>query len=183
MSLIITALASLTLAIHIGLIAFSIGFTVQKSRIYNFRNIEFVEKINRFFRKRYREICFLVAGMATSGSLYMSQILDWTPCLLCWYQRILIYPLVILFGLSAFLRKDDVGIYALPFIALGSVISSYHVLIQNFDFLAGSGCEVGDIACSSIHMLEFGYISIPVMALTSLTVIGLFTWLYSPEID
>src|SRR2546421_386666 len=75
-------------------------------------------------------LAFVVAAVAMSGSLYFSEVAHFTPCVLCWYQRVAMYPLVPLLGLALLRRRDDVWPYALILAAIGAMISSYHVLLE-----------------------------------------------------
>lgn len=75
-----------------------------------------------------------VAFIATIGSLYLSEVMKYEPCTLCWYQRILMYPLVVLLG-AAIIRKDyKIGIYSLIIAIVGACISIYHYLLQKVFF-------------------------------------------------
>jgi disulfide bond formation protein DsbB len=112
-----------------------------------------------------REIpfAFAVALVATAGSLYLSEIVDLVPCELCWFQRVLMYPLVVLFGIAWWRRDNLVGRYAAPLAAIGLAVSSYHYLLQRFPGLEGGACSIG-IPCSSAYFWMLGFISIPYMA-------------------
>lgn len=111
----------------------------------------------------------LVAAVATAGSLFFSLGLGLVPCELCWYQRILMYPLVVVLGVAA--AEDRVGVYrtVLPLSALGILVSSYHVYIQLFP--VSTGCTIGG-GCSSIQypMLD-GLLTIPRLALIAFVLI------------
>ena len=72
----------------------------------------------------------LVAGVATAGSLYLSLGLGLVPCELCWYQRVLMYPLVVVLGVAAVERRAGVWRTALPLSALGTVVAAYHSHLQ-----------------------------------------------------
>jgi disulfide bond formation protein DsbB len=107
---------------------------------------------------------------ATLGSLYYSEIAGFVPCTLCWYQRILMYPLS-LFLLIGILKHDG-GLfdYVLPFSVLGMGLSTYHYLIQ-LGIIGHSGaCTVG-IPCDLRWVNYFGFVTIPLMALTAFTII------------
>jgi disulfide bond formation protein DsbB len=109
-------------------------------------------------------LAFFVALTATLGSLYLSEVVHLIPCTYCWYQRIAMYPLVLLFGV-AWMRKDP-GIrhYAAPLAGIGLFIASYHYLIQRVPSLdAGTACST-TVPCTAAWFYEFGFISIPYMA-------------------
>ena len=108
-------------------------------------------------------LAWLVATVATVGSLYLSEGAHLVPCTLCWYQRIAMYPLAVLF-LIAWRRRDDGVIrYAAPLASIGLAISGYHYLIQQLPSLDGGACSAG-VSCTTAYFREFGFMSIPYMA-------------------
>jgi len=108
-------------------------------------------------------IAFVAALMAMLGSLYLSEIVGFVPCELCWLQRIAMYPLVIVLGVGS-LREDlEVWRTALPLSAIGAVISAYHVVVQRAPNLEVTECS-GAVPCSAIYVTVWGFVSIPVMA-------------------
>lgn len=119
-------------------------------------------------------LAWLVAIVATAGSLYLSEVRHFVPCTLCWYQRIMMYPLVILLGIASFRNDRGIIAYTLPMSLLGLAIATYHVLEQNIPgFGAPQLCQLG-IPCSVKYINWLGFISIPVMSLTAFTLISLF---------
>lgn len=124
-----------------------------------------------------RILAFIVALTATSGSLFYSEVAKFTPCLLCWYQRIFMYPQVLLIALGIIKKDKNIADYAMGMSLVGGAISLYHYYIQ----LGGNKfipCStVGySIDCSQRFSLEFGYITIPIMALSAFTAIFLLMW-------
>lgn len=115
-------------------------------------------------------VAFLVAAVSTFGSLYFSEVANFPPCRLCWYQRIGMYPLTVILGLAAWRRDTTIRPYAGALAALALPISAYHVLLERFPSLETGSCEV-DNPCSLIWVEKFGYITIPVMALTGFALI------------
>ncbi len=113
---------------------------------------------------------FAVATTATLGSLYLSEIAHLVPCTYCWYQRIAMYPLVVILGIAA-LRKDrDIRIYAAYLAAIGAVIAFYHRAVQLFPELNGSTCSSG-VPCTAAYFTQFGFVTIPYMALSGFLLI------------
>ncbi len=106
---------------------------------------------------------FGIALLATMSSLYLSEIAHLQPCMLCWYQRIAMYPLVLILGVGFALGDVGVWRYALPLSLIGLVISSYHVMLQIRPSLELVPCTSG-VPCSARLVAVFGFISIPVMA-------------------
>ncbi len=95
------------------------------------------------------------------------------PCTLCWYQRIAMYPLVLLLGIAAWRRDLGVRVYAVPLAAIGAVISVYHYLLEWFPEIDTGACTVG-IPCTQVWFRQFGFVSLPFLALIAfLLVIGL----------
>ncbi|WP_201715339.1 disulfide oxidoreductase [Rossellomorea arthrocnemi] len=109
--------------------------------------------------------------IATMGSLYFSEIMKYEPCELCWYQRILMYPMVILLGV-AYVRKDfQVALYSTIFSGIGLLISIYHYSIQKVTFLTESAPACGRVPCTGEYINLFGFVTIPFLALTGFTII------------
>lgn len=117
-------------------------------------------------------LALAVAVVATAGSLYFSEVAHFTPCRLCWYQRVAMYPLVPV--LAAAWRRaaspPEVRWYAVPLAVIGAVIAAYHVLIERFPALETGACDPRN-PCSLLWVERFGYLTIPTMALTAFVVI------------
>ena len=109
-------------------------------------------------------LAFAVAATATAGSLYLSEVAGFVPCTLCWYQRIAMYPLVILLGIAAWRRDVGVRRYVVPLAGVGAVIAAYHVALQRLPGLPAGACSL-DAPCTAIFVERFGFVTIPVMAL------------------
>ncbi len=120
----------------------------------------------------------LAAGIsvsATAGSLYYSQIRHFEPCELCWYQRIFMYPMAVLFVVALIKRDTSVRRYVLPLAVIGASISTYHNYVQIFpDLDAGGACGFGP-SCSGKYINVFNNVSIPVMALAAFLMIIVVT--------
>ncbi|MSU75977.1 disulfide bond formation protein B [Patescibacteria group bacterium] len=116
-------------------------------------------------------VAWAQALVATCSSLYYSEIAHLVPCLLCWYQRILMYPLVIIIGVSI-LRKDrGLPAYVLPFSILGMGFSAYHYLLQQGIIAeALAPCQAG-ISCTTKQIEYFGFITIPFLSFLAFTLI------------
>ena len=115
----------------------------------------------------------IVAFVATSGSLYLSEIIGFTPCVLCWYQRIAMYPLVAIGAVAVLARDPGAWRYGLPLAVIGAAIALYHVVLQYQPALDVVSCDAG-APCTARYVLVFGYISIPGLALGAfLLIIGL----------
>ncbi len=115
---------------------------------------------------------WVVAAVATGGSMYFSEIAHYVPCQLCWYQRICMYPLSIVLLVGAILRDRRVVLYSMVFPVIGALVSIRHIYIENNPEAESASCRVG-APCSTKYVDEFGYITIPVLALTAFVLIGL----------
>lgn len=111
---------------------------------------------------------FILALVSTLGSLYYSEIAGFTPCKLCWFQRILMYPLVIIFFIALSKKDKKVSDYVLPISGIGTLLAAYHYFAQ-IGFLPQTGClAIGySESCSKLFFMNFGYITIPMMSLTA----------------
>lgn len=115
---------------------------------------------------------FFIALFATSGSLFFSEIAHFIPCKLCWYQRILMYPQVILLGIASL--KNDLAVkkYILPLSIGGLLIAVYHYILQMSPIPLPCSDEVANCALKQVGF--FGYITIPLMSATAFALIILF---------
>lgn len=110
-------------------------------------------------------LAWLVAATATTGSLFYSEITGFVPCELCWYQRIAMYPLVVILGIAALRGDTGVRRYAMPLAGAGLALAAYHYWLQwNPD--AGITACSSEAPCAAMLVREFGFVSIPFMALS-----------------
>lgn len=113
---------------------------------------------------------FLLAFVATAGSLFFSEVMHFPPCVLCWYQRICMYPLVLLFGIAIWKKDTTVWQYALPLSIIGTVIGVYHNLLY-FNILPESVAPcVSGISCTTRFIEWFGFINIPLLSLVGFVI-------------
>ena len=118
-------------------------------------------------------LAWLVATVATLGSLYYSEIVGLPPCELCWYQRIAMYPLAVILGVAAWREDRDIAVYAVPIAAVGAAIATYHYALEWVPALDVGACAQ-DVPCSIAWFRAFGFVSLPYMALSGfLAVIAL----------
>jgi disulfide bond formation protein DsbB len=119
---------------------------------------------------------FVVAGLAMAGSLYFSEIAHFEPCRLCWYQRIAMYPLVVILGIAAW--RGDVGVrrYAVPLAAIGALIATYHYALEWFPSLDSGVCSA-TTPCTAVWFRELGFVSLPYLALSAFLLILALLWL------
>jgi disulfide bond formation protein DsbB len=126
-----------------------------------------------------RYIALLAAWVATCGSLFMSEVLGWPPCILCWYQRILMYPLSILIAVGILRRDRGLHLYVLPLAFLGACVSIYHYAVTK-QIIPPPACTQG-ISCVTGWINWFGFINVPFLALIAFIII-IFMMLFSSSI-
>lgn len=107
---------------------------------------------------------FGIAAVATAGSLTYSEVYHYTPCELCWAQRIGMYPLALLLGVALARRDLSVRWYAIPLASLGLLVSTWHVLLQRIPSLAGTTSCDASAPCNVIWVRALGVLTIPTMA-------------------
>jgi len=114
---------------------------------------------------------WLTSLVATGGSLYFSEIRHFVPCQLCWYQRILMYPLVILLGMASYRNDRHLASYILPLSTLGSLLALLHYLEQKVpNFGVDALCQVG-VPCSGQYINLWGFVTIPFLSLVAFVLI------------
>lgn len=111
--------------------------------------------------------CALIAIVATAGSLYFSEVMGLYPCELCWFQRIGMYPLVVVLVAASHENRLAVWRTALPLSVGGGIVSVYHSFIQ---LTPSAACSVG--GCGTIQFELFGLLSIPNLALVAFSMIS-----------
>lgn len=122
-------------------------------------------------RKHLLYLAWFQASVATAGSLFFSEVMNLPPCVLCWYQRIAMYPLVLILGISI-IRKDGIAkVYGLSLAILGFAIAVYHNLLY-YKIIPQSiiPCTSG-VSCTSKQIEWLGFITIPFLSLVAFSVI------------
>lgn len=136
------------------------------------------------FREVLPYLAWMQALVATTGSLFLSEVLGYPPCILCWYQRIAMYPLVIVLAVGILRRDRNTHLYVLPLSVIGLAIALYHNLLYvGIIPEAGSACRAG-ISCTTRFFEWFGFVTIPFLSMTAFTVITilmLITWRARPR--
>ena len=127
-------------------------------------------------------LAFLVAALATGGSLFYSEIAGFVPCELCWYQRICMYPLSLLTLLMALADDHRAARYLLPLPVIGAGVSVYHLLVENGVVSQSQACLISAPGgCATKWVNEYGYMTIPTLALTGFALA--FTFLLLATVD
>ncbi|MBM7552047.1 disulfide oxidoreductase [Thalassobacillus pellis] len=116
-------------------------------------------------------VAWLAALIAALGSLYFSEIKEYIPCELCWYQRIFMYPLSIILGIATYYNERNIIKYVLPLSVIGGSISIFHYLEQKVPgFAQIKPCAKG-VPCSAEYINWLGFITIPFLSLIAFTII------------
>lgn len=148
--------ALLALAADVAVVALVIGL-VAGPRL---RNLE----ISTWWARDHALVsAAVVAAVSTAGSLYYSEGAGLVPCELCWYQRIAMYPLVVVLGSAAFGRDGSARLSAGVLASIGLSVSIWHRLLQSWPTLEGDSCG-GPVRCGAAYVREFGFVTIPWMA-------------------
>ena len=164
-STVIFALATFTLAAQVFIIFFAIVLLLARFDKSN----KAIKQIVQFFSEHSLSFAFLISVGVTLGSLYLSEIAHFVPCKLCWFQRIFMYPQVLLLGVASV--KNDFGIkkYIIPMSVVGFLIAVYQYVLQMSPIPLPCTDEIA--SCAVKEFVEFGYITIPMMSLTSFLLI------------
>lgn len=116
-------------------------------------------------------ICWLIASVSTLGSLFFSEIMNFAPCALCWYQRIFMFPLVLILLVGLFPFDKSVIKFALPIAIAGWGFAFYHFLLYS-GFIPENiqPCSQG-VSCSDTYLDLFGFLTIPLLSLISFSML------------
>ncbi len=116
-------------------------------------------------------ICWLVAAISTLGSLFFSDVMDLPPCALCWYQRVFMFPLVIILVSGLFPLDKKITRYALPLAVCGWAVAFYHYLLYS-GFIPEriQPCRQG-VSCTETYLDLFGFLTIPMLSLLAFSII------------
>jgi disulfide bond formation protein DsbB len=144
----------------------------------------FLDSFLSFIARKAIFVGFLAALLATLGSLIYSDVIGYEPCKLCWYQRIFMYPLVLVLGMALWKKHEWIKPYGILLSVVGALIAAFHYLGQIGWNPLGLEClAIGySTSCAKNFVLEFGYITIPLMAFSAFVLIALSLW-YSMKKD
>ena len=116
-------------------------------------------------------LCWLIVSLSTAGSVFFSSVMEFAPCVLCWYQRICLFPLVIILGVGLFPVDKGVVKYALPLAIAGWLTALYHSLLYSGMIPESiQPCSQG-VSCTEEYIDLFGFITIPMLSLFSFSAI------------
>lgn len=129
--------------------------------------------ISSKYRKYLLYFVWLVALIATLSSLFVSEVLHYIPCSLCWYQRILMYPLIWIIAAGIIKQDKHIPFFVLPLSTLGMIVALYHILLQYNLLPITIPCGSIIISCAAIQLRLFGFLTIPMMSFIAFTIITL----------
>lgn len=117
-------------------------------------------------------LCWLLASVAALGSLFFSEVMELPPCSLCWYQRIFLFPLVILFTVGLYPADGQVVRFALPLVVGGWLVAGYqNLLVWGVVSESVVPCSLG-VSCSETDFQVFGFVTIPLLSWLAFTTLG-----------
>jgi disulfide bond formation protein DsbB len=126
---------------------------------------------------------WLVASVATLGSLFFSEVMMFPPCVFCWYQRICMYPLVVILIAGLFPVSKSVIKFSVPLALIGWVIAVYHNLLY-YKILPESAAPcVRGISCTTVYFEWLGFITIPLLSLVAFSAILILLYLTNKELS
>lgn len=135
-------------------------------------------KNSRTIQKTVLYIAWLQAIVATLGSLYFSEIMKFPPCVLCWYQRICMYPLALIIPVGILKGDKKIFLYVLPLGLIGLVISFYHNLLYYQIIPESLAPCVAGVSCTTKFIEWFGFVTIPLLSCVAFTVITVCMGVY-----
>ncbi|WP_102271981.1 disulfide oxidoreductase [Cytobacillus massiliigabonensis] len=136
-----------------------------------------MEKTRKDQRETWLFVSWAASVLAMFGSLYFSEIRQYEPCMLCWYQRILMYPMVVILGIAIVKKDYRISLYTMVLSAIGGCISLYHYSIQKISFLADHAASCGRVPCTGQYINWLGFITIPFLALIAFIIIFICSYL------
>ncbi len=117
-------------------------------------------------------LAWMTALLSTLGSLFLSNYLKLPPCDLCWYQRVLMFPLVVVLGVGFLLKDKNIHFYSLPLVIIGGLIAGYHNLLY-YKWISTELIPcTGGVSCTERQLDLFGFLSIPMMSLISFIILA-----------
>ena len=126
---------------------------------------------------------WLVASVATLGSLFFSEVMMFPPCVFCWYQRICMYPLVVILSAGLFPVTKSVIKFSVPLALIGWMIAVYHNLLY-YKILPESAAPcVRGISCTTVYIEWLGFITIPLLSLLAFSAILILLFLTNKELS
>lgn len=155
--------ASLALLCWVAIVAIGLGALLRRTA----SPIPILESLRSDLGRAALPLAWVIATVTMLGSLYYSRIEQYIPCELCWYQRICIYPFAVILAIAAWRRDASIRLYVIPVLTIGAVVAAYHSWIQAFPPADGTSFCTADAPCTLRYVWEFGFVSLPFMALSA----------------
>ncbi len=127
--------------------------------------------VTKLIKDNLLYIAWITALAATAGSLYFSEVLGFTPCILCWYQRIAMYPLVLIIGIGIIKKEKGFYHYALPLSVIGGVIAFYQNLLYYGVVSESLAPCITGVSCITRYIKLLGFMDIPFLSFISFAII------------
>lgn len=143
-----------------------VGVTILLIFLTAFK-ISYLKQIKKVVAPFSYYFVFIISLIATLGSLFFSEVAHYNPCVLCWYQRIFMYPQPLLLYMAFMRIEKTLTPYLILLNSVGAIIALYHYTIQRNPALSLVPCKAGEVSCVFVPTFHYGYISIPMMALTA----------------
>ena len=164
-----------TLVLHVILALLLVSFSYHK--ITNKTLPKLGNNIKNFLSENGIILSFFLVLFATIGSLIYSEVIGIPACDLCWYQRALIYPQVIILLVALIKKENKIFDYVLGLNIIGILIGGYQYVMQMINYSGPCPIGLGTVNCFTKDVFEFGYITIPMMSLTIFVVVIVLTWM------
>lgn len=172
-SLVLNSYATLTLIGQILIVLLVILLIASR-----FSKNKSIKSLSKVISTNSIVFVLIFVALATLGSLFFSEIAGFTPCKLCWFQRICMYPLTIISLVAVVTNDSKVKKYILPLAVIGLVVAVYHILLQMYPNTLQCGDEL--VSCAKTGTKYYGYITIPVMSATAF-LLSILTLLFKKD--
>jgi len=133
--------------------------------------LPFAARVGAAVIAQRQALTIAVAGVSTLGSLYFSEVADYVPCRLCWFQRIAMYPIALIAVIALIRRDAGARWYTVPLATIGLAISTYHYLIERGVVADSEACALFGPSCADVWFEEFGFVTLAFMALAGFAAI------------
>lgn len=131
-----------------------------------------------WFAKNSAYVAWIVVLISIATSLYFSEIKLYAPCVLCWIQRIAMYPLVFIIEMGIILKDKNLPLYVLPLSIFGMLVALYHSLLS-YGIIPEklAPCQLG-VSCTTKYIQWFGFVTIPLLSLSAFLLVTLCMIIY-----
>lgn len=134
--------------------------------------------MQKILRQNIGELILYLSAVSSLGSLILSEIMKFPPCVLCWYQRICMYPIAVIAAVCVLKKDKNLPFFVFPLSLAGTIISAYHNLLYYKIIPESLAPCVNGISCTTKQLDIFGFLSIPLMSLIAFVAIDLLTIYY-----